>query len=440
MYRWLVILLLISISFTGCIVKKENVSLQQKRKIENKIESKSENKEDEQTNEENQKVNDITEIQLLFNEESLYWNDSITITNTKIINDIMSMTHESKSLIDESKANKIRETEGENKLIVTQSNGSKDQMTFVFDTLYEIGYIEIEGKKYEPDYSFFRYLIDLNEYTGIDTNIDAKVLDIFNKYAWTVDYKINTIKEKLPDTLKHKAGEYPSKIYWAYNNQLSKDIGFDFTRYLGMDVVVEIYRLREPLPEFMEPRRNARGIVLKYNDAIIGAYIDAGRHESFACSLDRKPLNDITGTNWGKWVADYIDNEDELEIRLSKMTPEDIIKEYFKALNKNDIQLSRACLTREKLSKELSTNLINNYLFNEDNGKKDNNIKKAKLLSVEKMEGMENEEGVLEYCAKVDFDFKEVITSEDGISLRFLILKKETQTGGWRIDSIGTGP
>jgi len=46
---------------------------------------------------------------------------------------------------------------------------------------------------------------------------------LFGGYTWTVDYRINTLKEKLPDDLKHRAGEYPEKIYWAYVNELSKE-------------------------------------------------------------------------------------------------------------------------------------------------------------------------------------------------------------------------
>jgi|GEM_PF-3267292 len=42
----------------------------------------------------------------------------------------------------------------------------------------------------------------------------------------------------------------------------------------------------------MHPRMNARGIILKIEDTIVGAYIDAGR-SGFACSIDRKNLNQI---------------------------------------------------------------------------------------------------------------------------------------------------
>mgnify|MGYP000857330667 FL=1 len=385
----------------------------------------------------------IKKIELILDANGPYWNKvkPILIKDSKMINDIMSMIKESKPLIDESKISRMSGmARKNNKLVVTETDGNNKEIIFAYDTLYEVGYIEEEGRKVEPDYSFFRYIADLNEYTNPDTNIKQQVIQLFDKYNWTVDYRINTLKEKLPESLKHKAGEYPVKIYWAYNNELSKQIGLDFTDYLGKDVAVEIYRLREPLPEFMKPRRDARGIVIKYNDEIIGAYIDAGRHDSFACSLDRKSLKDITGKEWDGWIADYIDYEDELEIKLSKMEPEDIIREYFKALDKHDIKMVWACMTRKNLSQHLSTNMDNQYLFNKDEDKIDYNINSAKLLEIKELKGFNNEPGVLEYQVKVDFDFKKLITADDGVWPRFVILKKESEKSGWRIDGVGTGP
>jgi len=384
----------------------------------------------------------LANIEIIFDEDGPYWNggEPITITDNKMIDDIMAMIEEAKPSTDESKFSDMSGmARKNNKLIFSESHGNKREFTFAFDTLYEIGYIEENGKKYEPDYDFFRYIADLTEYTNPDTDVEEQVLQLFANYNWTVDYRISTLKEKLPDNLKHKAGEYPVKIYWAYNNELSKEVGFDFTDYLGKDVVAEIYRLREPLPDFLEPRRDARGVVLKCNGEIIGAYIDAGRHYSFACSLNRKSLMEITGKEWDEWIADYIDFEDELEIKLSRMGPEDIIREYFKALDRHDTRTLWACMTRRSLSHELSTNLDNQYLFNKEE-KNDYNIKSAKLLEIKEIRGLSDEPGVLEYMVEVDFDFKKAITSDDGVWPRFVVLKKEVERSGWRIDGIGTGP
>jgi beta-lactamase regulating signal transducer with metallopeptidase domain len=386
----------------------------------------------------------IAKIELILDADGVYWNGvkPISVTDNKMIHDIMSMIEESKPLADESKiSNMSGMAIKNNKLIVNGTDGSKREITFAYDTLYEIGYIEEDGRKTEPDYSFFRYVADLNEYTNPDTNIELRVIQLFGRYNWTVDYRINTLKEKLPDNLKHKAGEYPVKIYWAYNNELSKDIGLDFTGYLGKDIVIDIYRLREPLPEFLKPRTDARGIVLKYNDEIIGAYIDAGRHDSFACSLNRKSLKDITGKEWEGWIADYIDYEDQLEIKLSQMGPKDIIREYFKALNKHDIKTVWACMTRKSLSKLLASNMDNSkYLFNKDADKIDYNINSAKLLEIRELKEFNDVPGVLEYQVKVNYDFVKPIISDDGVWTRFVILKKESEKSGWRIDGVGTGP
>ena len=416
------LLLMVLIFLVGCNIIQDNQTSSEQAIQQNNVEDKAD--------EINKEVKDIAKIELIPDTNGPYWNEvkPISITDNKMVNDIMSMIEESKSLTDESKISKMRTTANKNnKLIIVGIDGANKEVTFSYDTLYEIGYIEMDGKKIEPDYNFFRYMADLNEYANPDTNIEQQVLQLFSEYNWTVDYRINTLREKLPDNLKHKAGEYPVKIYWAYNNELSKEIGLDFTDYLGKDIAVEIYRLRESLPEFMKPRRDARGIVLKYNGDIIGAYIDAGRHDSFACSLDRKSLKGITGKEWNEWIADYIDYEDELEIKISKMEPEDIIREYFKALDKHDIKMVWACMTRKNLSQHLSSNMNNQYLFNKDEGKIDYNIKKAKLLEIKELKGFNNEPGVLEYQVKVDFDFIKPITSDDGVWPRFVILKKETE-------------
>ncbi|HOP93227.1 MAG TPA: DUF4829 domain-containing protein [Acetivibrio thermocellus] len=43
-----------------------------------------------------------------------------------------------------------------------------------------------------------------------------------------------------------------------------------------------------------------------------------------------------------------------MEIRLSKMQPEDIVREYFKAVDERDEKIIRACTTRENQLKYLS--------------------------------------------------------------------------------------
>ena len=239
--------------------------------------------------------------------------------------------------------------------------------------------------------------------------------------------------------MKHIAGEYPIKIYWAYNNELSKIIGLDFSNYLGNTVEVEIYRLREPLPEYMKPRLNARGIVMKKEGKIIGAYIDAGRHESFACSLDRKDLKDIINKDWGEWIQDYIDYNDKLEKELAKLSPEEIIKTYFKALDSHDVKIAKACLSRTQsnVGGDLSANMSNRELYNKKAYDYIDNIKSVKLIKIEKLDENNSNTDVLKYRASADYKYKKVITHEDGVLPFIVFMRKESERSGWKIEDIG---
>jgi hypothetical protein len=387
------------------------------------------------------------EVDINFESNGMYSsNKGIKIKDAKMLSDVLTMIGKSQLITDESKiSNMSGMATKNNSLMLVEKNGSKKEIKFAFDDpAFAVGYLEIDEKKYDPGFSFFRYIRDFTEYRQFDTNIDNRAIELFGEYNWTIDYRINTIETTLPSDLKHEAGEYPIEIYWAYNNELSKNIGLNYSDYLGKQVEVDIYRLREPLPDFLSPRMDARGIVLRYDKEIIGAYIDAGRHNTFACSLDRKSLKELTKKEWDNWVSDYIDYKDELENKLSKMKPEEIIKEYYDAINSHDQKREFACLTRQNICNYLGTNMDNNLLtnqgFNDVFMDDEHNIESAKFIELRKIDVSGNHEGTVEYEVTIDYKFKKEITSSNGKQPRFIILKKETEKSGWRIQSEGTGP
>ena len=392
--------------------------------------------------------NNTIEIEVNFDTQLISFGSTrnVKIKDCRMISDILTMIGKAELITDESSIKNMSGMAAKNnKMIFIQQTVNKKEIVFAFDDpAFEVGYIEIDGKKYNPKYDFFRYIRDFMEYNHFNSEIDNQTEEMFKKYGWTTDYIINNIEETLPTSFKHKAGEYPVKIYWAYNNELSKSIGLDYSQYLGKKIDVEILRLRESLPENMHPRMDARGIVLKLDNKIIGAYIDAGRHDSFACSLDRKILKEITGKDWDSWIADYIDYSDEVENKLSAMNPEEIIKQYYNALDCNEQKIQYACLTRQNLCRYLASNMDNNVLFNKDYstvfGDGDQNVKSAKLIDLEEMKEIDNPEGITKYVVTIDFEFNKEITSCNGKQPRFIILKKESDRSGWRIDSEGTGP
>ena len=363
--------------------------------------------------------------------------DKLSIKDKKIINRVMDMIEKSETVKDKTKLEDMEQMRWrKDKLVLTKKNGSKEEIRIISDNSNYNGYIEREGKIKKPDYSFFMYMFRLMEYKKFDTNIDKSVAELFKKYDWTVEYKINTIKEKLPENLKHNAGEYPVKIYWAYNNEISKQIGLDFTNYLGKTITAEIYSLRDSHLEFGE-LKDVRGIILKDRNKIIGAYIDIDKEGRYSCSLDRLLIESCTLKSLDEWIKSYINYDDELEIKLSKMSAEEIMRQYYKALDNNDTRLKWATITRKNLYELLIYNMDGRYLFNTEKEMSKTNIKSAKLLELKKKDhdsyGQKNSE---DFSAKSDFKYYNLSNTENGEELDFYNLIRVDEKLGWRINEI----
>ncbi len=183
--------------------------------------------------------------------------------------------------------------------------------------------------------------------------------ELLLKYGWTTTGRQATYRITLPQRFEHRPGEFPIPIYWAYNNELSKAIGLDLSPHLGQRVEVTVYELQEELPESLRPYTEARAVVVTHDGEIIGAWIDKGRHYAFACSLDRKPFEEIVGLDWSEWlVASGVVNLDNpVEKELATLSPEEIIACYYQALDDHDDERAYACLTRRSLTDFLFTNM-----------------------------------------------------------------------------------
>ncbi len=119
-----------------------------------------------------------------------------------------------------------------------------------YDTLYNKAYIVKEGGLYEAGTDFARYIDSFLEHTSITLNKDkTEASALFKTYGWTLDYQINAMKNKLNDI--NVLSEFnPNAYYFAYNNELSKDIGLDMSGYSNADGIdVEIHRIHESMPK-----------------------------------------------------------------------------------------------------------------------------------------------------------------------------------------------
>ncbi|QGP92058.1 hypothetical protein MGLY_14140 [Neomoorella glycerini] len=308
------------------------------------------------------------------------------------------------------------------------------------------GYLELEDGWHQVPAEFAVKLTTLAEYPDASSDIDPADAAFLKQYGWTIFYKIKSYNGRLPESFIHESGEYPVALYYAYNNELGKDVGLDLSPYLGKNVTVNLYKIEEPLPAFMAPRQEAnRAVIVKDGQKIVGAWLDAGRHYAFACSLKGRRLEEITGKTWGEWVDQYIDHDNPQEKLISQMTPEKVIETYYEAIDHKDPRTAHATETRRRLVSYLFRNMDNNRLYNYSYATNDadeiNNITRAKVIRIQPYHDPSLEQAdVKKYVVEVDINVRRVISYDSGRQIRFITLRRETPTTGWRIDDIGTGP
>ena len=286
----------------------------------------------------------------------------------------------------------------------------------------------------------------------VDEEIKEEDKALLKDYSWTPLSLINTLEKSLPEDFIHEPGEFPVALYWAYNNELNKDIGLDLTPHLVEVVQINFYEIAELLPDFMEPRREyGRAVIVRYQGDIIGAWLDAGRHDAFACSLKGKQRKDITGNEWGEWVGCIIDEQDPKEKELARLSPEELINEYYQALDRGDHERVYALESRCKMRSYLFANIKDKEIYNRsfedaypDGFKNITSAKVSDIVPLENQDELECDDASgqkeLRYRVDVDLEVKKSITYDSGPQTRFIVLVEETPETGWRVKEVGTGP
>lgn len=315
-----------------------------------------------------------------------------------------------------------------------------------YDTLYNKACIAKDGGFYEVSTDFARYIDSFLENTSITVYIDkADAAALFKEYGWTLDYQINGINKKL-DNIKALSGFNPNAYYFAYNNELSKDIGLDMSGYSDTGIDVEIYRIHESMPQEFYPIQDCRGIVVRNNSKIIGAFISAGRHSAFnACSLKGNSFEKVTRLTLNEWLADMI-QADGLETSLSKLEPEQVIEKYFTALNNKDDKTAEYCISKKTLLGSLTSNMQNSELFNDsivlpltgaDFGVRStlDNLKSAKLLKTELFD--EPDKYTKIYRVTVDLQYRNDFIISSGQQQWDCLMVYESPQTGWKIEAFG---
>lgn len=311
-------------------------------------------------------------------------------------------------------------------------------------------YVQWGGKWYEIPADFRAMLVAARTHKPADYAVDAADLEFLDSHGWTPFFLISTTTVELPTEFIHRPGEFPEVIYWAWNNELSKDIGLDLVPYLGKTVEARLYKTVKMLPEFTGPNRdNGRAVVVRSEGKIIGAWLSLGRHWPFACSLGERTLEDLTGKTSDEWVTTLIDRDDPLEQELAAKTPEEILELYYSSIDRKDYAIAHACESRSWLLRYLATNMDWDRLYNdgfgEDEGEGLGNFISVKFMGARRAEEFERTEyyqaqGVRCYIVSVDQHRRVLAGNSDGPAAYFVEMAEEAPETGWRIYSIGTGP
>ena len=314
-----------------------------------------------------------------------------------------------------------------------------------YDTLYQEAYMVKDGGLVEIETDFARYLNSFFENKNVIFDIDKTDAALFKEYGWTLDYQINELKSELV-RINTLFNFDPQSYYFSYNNELSKDIGLDMSRYENTEILVKIYRIHESMPQKFYPIQDCRGIIVKNDGKTIGAFISAGRHSTFyACSLKGNNFEDVTGKTFSEWIA-YKVKVDNLEERLSKLKPEQVIIEYFEALDSRDIKRAKSCVSREILLENLSVNMGNENLYNNklylpftdvDTGENSDytNLKSAKVLKIELIEDQDSNNKI--FRVSVDLQYNKEISISSGKQTWECSMIFESLQTGWKIKEFG---
>ncbi|MFT4147032.1 MAG: M56 family metallopeptidase [Mobilitalea sp.] len=315
-----------------------------------------------------------------------------------------------------------------------------------YNSLEDKAYLVKDGGLYVVDTDFARYVASFLENANITFHMKEEAVELFAEYGWTLDYQIFAMNNKLNE-IRTLSAFNPNAYYFAYNNELSKDIGLDMSNYSNStNIDVEIYRIRERMPQEFYPVRDARGIVVKNGTDIIGAFISSGRHSAFtACSLKGNSFEEVTGLTLNQWITNMV-TADQVENRIAKLTPEKVIEEYFNALDRKDEKTALYCIWRGSLLEKLTANMPNEGLFMESSylplsgsiwGAKSafDNLKSAKLINVELL--ADTKSSSLTYRVTMDIQYNQEDTISSGEQNWDCTMVIESPQTGWKIVGFG---
>ncbi|NMS91227.1 DUF4830 domain-containing protein [Clostridioides difficile] len=313
------------------------------------------------------------------------------------------------------------------------SGGEQKIINYSYNSTHNVGKIEYNNEKFNVPHDFFRLISSLEEFRPQYSKVPNDVKELFKKYNWTPSFLIASQQKTIPNNFKHSSDDTVEKIYWAYNIELSKDIGLDFSNLKSKEITAEVYNLTEPLSDGLKDTLlSTRGIIIRYEGKIVGSYIDSGRHEGNAISLKRHSFKDVEKEDLNTWVEDNcIDKSNPLYIEVSKLSNEDLIKMYIKAIKENNTKVLLTTMDVESKISTLFINLDNHKLFNDTKFEMNlpDYIDNDKIVYMEKMDLKENDKR----CYNVIFGGNDIMSDTGRGTFSDINIDVVNEKGVWKV-------
>lgn len=273
------------------------------------------------------------------------------------------------------------------------------------------------------------------------------------KYGWTAADLLATHTVRLPDQLADEPGAFPTGFYWAYQNQLSRDIGLDFSHLAGQEVTARLYRLEEDLPDD-NPGHELRAVVLRHEEKLAGAFLDRMGHFGLAGSLKGRTFAQVVNQDFGQWLeqAGVVDYDHPRYEQLTALSPAELIQAYWAAIAERRYQDAYAMLTLPARIHYLFANREPAALYNPDYGPwgLENMLSagspqlRGSLEVTDRIRATpelnRRVTAAVQFSATVDVTFQQVGGRDSGRNLYFITVVKEGRQAPWLLDAFASGP
>lgn len=306
-----------------------------------------------------------------------------------------------------------------NKIIFYDKDNNAKTLNYVYDDLYEFGYILDNQNRYDLPYDFFRLLVATEEYRADKANISEDVKSLFNKYKYSPSFMISSETMKLPADLKYGYDKNIDKIYWAASIELSKAIGLDFSNLLSEEITAEIYYLLQPLPSFCKPYTEARGVVIRHKDEIVGSYIQ-GNNNTMVSTLNKQSFEQVTYMSMNDWLVKHVlDENSELYKESSKMSDEQLIKTYYESMSNGNYEKMLSTMDMNSIVNSIMSNAPTGLFTKNIKESIPNYISKLEIINVNKSANDSNN-----YDVEMDIISTKEASVEKGKQIRTVMMTK----------------